>query len=69
MRLILAVLAILFSLTFSAHSNVESGNELLSSCQSFLGAYRPSGGGFTLEPEDGVDRRLSRARHQRRSDH
>jgi Rap1a immunity proteins len=53
MRLILAILAMLCSSTFSAHSNVESANELLSSCEDFLGAYHPSGLGFTLRPESG----------------
>ena len=51
MRLILVVLAIFFLSTFSAQSNVESADELLRSCEDFLGAYRPSGVGFTLQPE------------------
>jgi Rap1a immunity proteins len=53
MRLTLAVLAILCSSTFSAHSSVESANELLGNCEAFLRAYRPSGVGFTLQPESG----------------
>jgi Rap1a immunity proteins len=53
MRWVLAVLAILCSSTFSAHGSVESANELLSSCEDFLDAYRPSGVGFTLQPEGG----------------
>jgi len=52
MRLILAVLAVLCSSVFSAHS-MESANELLSSCEDFLRAYRPSGVGFTLQPQSG----------------
>jgi hypothetical protein len=32
---------------------MESANELLSSCEDFLRAYRPSGVGFTLQPESG----------------
>lgn len=51
MQLTLAVLAILYSSMFSAHSNVETANELLSGCEDFLDAYRPSGVGFTLRPE------------------
>ena len=52
MRLTIAVFALLCSSAFSAHS-MESANELLSSCEDFLRAYRPSGVGFTLQPQSG----------------
>jgi Rap1a immunity proteins len=52
MRFALAVLAFLYSSTCSAHG-MESAKELLSSCESFLMAYHPSGVGFTLQPESG----------------
>jgi len=49
MRLVFAVLVLLCSTSLPARS-MESANELLSSCESFLRAYRPTGGsGFRLE--------------------
>jgi Rap1a immunity proteins len=51
MRMVLAVLATLCSSSFSAHS-MESANELLSSCETFLRAYSPAGTGFRLRGDN-----------------
>ncbi len=48
MRCVFAILIILCSSSLSAQS-MESANELLGSCESFLRAYRPAGEGFQLQ--------------------